>query len=231
MIIKEVRIPSCLVNTCLANVATTQVLLTNLVNDHPDMACGHLSDCINRALLIECTDDDCPVGRFCKNRRFQNWEYSSIQVIKTEKKGFGVRALADITKGQFIIEYCGEVIPHSTFIKRTKEYSIAGVKHFYFMSLKSDEIIDAQKKGNISRFLNHSCNPNCILQKWVVNSRIRMGIFALRAIPQGEELTFDYKFERYGAKAQPCYCGESVCDGSIGASKNSTSEFDDGIYF
>lgn len=53
-------------------------------------------------------------------------------------------------------------------------------------------------KGNISRFINHSCNPSCVLQKWVVNSRLRMGIFATRDIAEGEELTFDYKFERYG---------------------------------
>jgi hypothetical protein len=94
------------------------------------------------------------------------------------------------------------------------------------MSLRSDEIIDALKKGNISRFVNHSCAPNCILQKWVVQNRIRMGIFTTRNILAGEELTFDYKFERYGEKAQPCYCGESVCEGVIGRSVNKDKDFD-----
>jgi SET domain-containing protein len=79
--------------------------------------------------------------------------------------------------------------------------------------------VDAQKKGNWARFMNHSCNPNCILQKWVVGNRFRMGIFAKRDIEPGQELTFDYKFERYGDKAQPCFCGESVCTGFIGGSK------------
>jgi hypothetical protein len=43
-------------------------------------------------------------------------------------------------RGQFVIEYCGEVIPTSMFSKRAREYSEAGAKHFYFMSLKSDEV-------------------------------------------------------------------------------------------
>jgi SET domain-containing protein len=94
------------------------------------------------------------------------------------------------------------------------------------MELRNDEIIDALKKGNISRFVNHSCAPNCILQKWVVQNRVRMGIFTLREIAAGEELTFDYKFERYGEKAQPCYCGESICEGVIGSSKNKDKDFD-----
>ena len=46
--------------------------------------------------------------------------------------------------------------------------------------------------------MNHSCNPNCVLQKWVVGNRMRMGIFALKDIPAGTELTFDYNFEVYG---------------------------------
>jgi len=59
-------------------------------------------------------------------------------------------------------------------------------------------MIDATRKGNLARFMNHSCNPNCELQKWVVGSRLRMGIFTLRNIEKNEELTFDYQFERYG---------------------------------
>ena len=64
--------------------------------------------------------------------------------------------------------------------------------------------------------MNHSCNPNCQLQKWVVGSQMRIGIYTLKDVPKGAELTFDYKFERYGNEAQPCYCGESVCSGFIG---------------
>lgn len=66
--------------------------------------------------------------------------------------------------------------------------------------------------------MNHSCNPNCVTQKWVIGKKMRIGIFTSRTIKAGEELTFDYKFERYGAIAQKCYCGEPNCKGFIGAS-------------
>lgn len=84
------------------------------------------------------------------------------------------------------------------FKKRVVEYSQNNAKHFYFMSLKSDEWIDASKKANISRFINHSCAPNCVLQKWTVGDGVRIGIFAIKDITVGQELCFDYKMERYG---------------------------------
>ncbi|KAI8814863.1 hypothetical protein BJ742DRAFT_192691 [Cladochytrium replicatum] len=188
--------------------------------DDPSMACGEDSNCINRTLFIECMEDDCPCGKYCMNRRFQQRQYAPIEIFRTEKKGFGLRAMKPISSGQFIIEYCGEVIPQSMFQKRALEYDQAGKKHFYFMSLKSDEFIDASRKGNMGRFMNHSCAPNCALQKWIVGPRRRIGIFATKDIAQGQELTFDYKFERYGAKAQVCHCGEYACSGFIGGSKH-----------
>ena len=85
------------------------------------------------------------------------------------------------------------------------------------------QYIDASKKGNISRFMNHSCNPNCQLQKWVVGSQMRIGIFTIKDVPEGAELSFDYKFERYGNEAQPCYCGEPNCTGYIGKEQSESS--------
>ncbi len=101
-------------------------------------------------------------------------------------------------RNQFVIEYIGEVVTTAAFRKRTKQYEMEGEKHFYFMSLKADQVIDATRKGGIARFINHSCDPNCVLQKWVVGKHLRMGIFTKRDIEVGEELNFDYKFERYG---------------------------------
>ncbi|KAF8935885.1 histone methyltransferase set2 [Dissophora ornata] len=191
-------------------------------NPHRDprwKACG--PDCINRNLLVECIEDDCPCGSYCLNRRFQTKENANVDVVKTEKKGYGLRALQNLAPGTFVMEYIGEVLPHASFVKRTREYSLAGVEHFYFMSLQSDEVIDATKKGCLARFINHSCNPNCHLEKWVVGSKLRIGIFTIKRVAEGEELTFDYQFERYGAEAQKCYCGELNCNGYIGGNKRS----------
>ncbi|KAI9209813.1 uncharacterized protein BJ171DRAFT_485101 [Polychytrium aggregatum] len=192
--------------------------------DDRENACGE--DCINRALFIECSEADCPSGEYCLNRRFQRKEYAPIQVFKTEKKGWGLRTKADLKAGSFVIEYCGEILPRSVFLKRIRQYHETGAKHFYFMSLKSDEIIDASQKGNIARFMNHSCNPNCVLQKWVVETQVRIGIFTLKDVKAGSELTFDYKFERYGDKAQACFCEEPNCKGIIGGKKSELKGLD-----
>lgn len=164
---------------------------------------------------MECVGD-CACGSDCQNQRFWRRLYANVSVIRTEKKGHGLRANTALKHGDFIFEYIGEVIPEGTFRKRMRQYDEEGIKHFYFMSLSKGEFVDATKKGNLGRFCNHSCNPNCYVDKWVVGDKLRMGIFAERNIKAGEELVFNYNVDRYGANPQPCYCGESNCTGFIG---------------
>lgn len=165
---------------------------------------------------MECSATDGNCGGGCLNQRFQRKEYARVSVIKTDKKGFGLRSNAELRAHDFIFEYIGEVINEPTFRRRMLQYDKEGIKHFYFMSLNKSEFVDATKKGNLGRFCNHSCNPNCYVDKWVVGDKLRMGIFALRNIQAGEELVFNYNVDRYGADPQPCYCGESNCVGFIG---------------
>lgn len=165
---------------------------------------------------MECVDGDCNCGSGCQNQRFQRKQYADVSVIKTEKKGFGLRANIDLQPNDFVFEYIGEVINEPTFRRRMIQYDQEGIKHFYFMSLTRTEFVDATKKGNLGRFCNHSCNPNCYVDKWVVGEKLRMGIFASRAVRAGEELVFNYNVDRYGADPQPCYCGEPNCTGYIG---------------
>ncbi|KAG0637102.1 hypothetical protein HOY80DRAFT_297403 [Tuber brumale] len=179
-------------------------------------ACGDNSDCINRMTSMECTQDDRACGQDCQNQRFQQRQYADVSVIKTEKKGFGLRANSDISANTFLYEYVGEVIDENKFRRRMEKYDSEGIKHFYFMSLGKNEFIDATKKGGLARFCNHSCNPNCFIDKWVVGEKLRMGIFAKRDVKAGEELVFDYNVDRYGAEPQTCYCGEFNCLGYIG---------------
>ncbi len=192
-------------------------LLTNDADSSTktNAACGEDSDCINRATKIECTGD-CGCGPECQNQRFQQRQYANVTVIQTEKKGYGLRADTNLRPHDFIFEYIGEVINEANFRRRTIQYNDEGIKHFYFMSLTKNEFVDATKKGNLGRFCNHSCNPNCYVDKWVVGDKLRMGIFAERNIKAGEELVFNYNVDRYGADPQPCYCGEPNCTGYIG---------------
>ena len=184
--------------------------------------CGMKSNCINREMQMECEINNCSTGSYCDNQKIQRNSTPKLQVFQTTNKDLGIRTLEDLDEKTFVIEYCGEVLPSHMFEKRSIEYSENGSKHFYFMSLANNEYIDATRKGNISRFLNHSCDPNCVLQKWIVGNRMVIGIFTKRQVKMGEELTFDYQFERYGSKAQICHCGTSVCTGYIGKDKEET---------
>ncbi|XP_078454201.1 histone-lysine N-methyltransferase SETD2 isoform X4 [Lampetra planeri] len=183
------------------------------------VACGE--DCLNRLLMIECSSR-CPTGELCTNRRFQKREYAKVEVFKTDKKGWGLRTSVDLQAGTFVLEYCGEVLDYKEFKTRAKEYARNKNIHFYFMALKNEEIIDATLKGNCSRFMNHSCDPNCETQKWTVNGQLRVGFFSRRLVPAGTELTFDYQFQRYGKEAQKCFCGSANCRGVLGG-ENRTS--------
>ncbi|XP_006893096.1 PREDICTED: LOW QUALITY PROTEIN: histone-lysine N-methyltransferase SETD2 [Elephantulus edwardii] len=178
-----------------------------------EIACGE--DCLNRLLMIECSSR-CPNGDYCSNRRFQRKQHADVEVILTEKKGWGLRAARDLPSNTFVLEYCGEVLDHKEFKARVKEYARNKNIHYYFMALKNDEIIDATQKGNCSRFMNHSCEPNCETQKWTVNGQLRVGFFTTKLVPSGAELTFDYQFQRYGKEAQKCFCGSANCRGYLG---------------
>lgn len=165
---------------------------------------------------MECVVGNCNCGNGCENQRFQQKQYADVAVIKTEKKGFGLRANTDLQANSFVFEYIGEVINEPTFRRRMVQYDREGIRHFYFMSLNRSEFVDATKKGNLGRFCNHSCNPNCYVDKWVVGDKLRMGIFTSRRVRAGEELVFNYNVDRYGADPQPCYCNEPNCTGFIG---------------
>ncbi|XP_060004874.1 histone-lysine N-methyltransferase NSD2 isoform X5 [Lagenorhynchus albirostris] len=79
-----------------------------------------------------------------------------------------------------------------------------------------DRIIDAGPKGNYSRFMNHSCQPNCETLKWTVNGDTRVGLFAVCDIPAGTELTFNYNLDCLGNEKTVCRCGASNCSGFLG---------------
>ncbi|KAH8235728.1 hypothetical protein KR032_006148 [Drosophila birchii] len=184
---------------------------------------GHLccgAGCINRMLMIEC-GPLCTNGDRCTNKRFQQHKCWPCRVFRTEKKGCGITAELQIPPGEFIMEYVGEVIDSEEFERRQHLYSKDRKRHYYFMALRGEAIIDATSKGNISRFINHSCDPNAETQKWTVNGELRIGFFSVKPIQPGEEITFDYQYQRYGKDAQRCYCEATNCRGWIGGEPDS----------
>lgn len=166
--------------------------------------------CLNRASRLECSAGDCPSGHNCKNQTIQKGSSVQIERFDTKEKGVGVKSADFITKGDFITEYVGEVIPLEEFKERLNTV-YKGRKHFHCIGLEKGFVIDSGQMGNLSRYINHSCNPNCEIQKWVVNSLPRLAVIAHTDIQPGEELGFDYNFSSFNASEPICYCKSKNC--------------------
>ncbi|XP_017250909.2 histone-lysine N-methyltransferase ASHR3 [Daucus carota subsp. sativus] len=172
-------------------------------------------DCLCRYQNMSCSKA-CRCSNTCTNRPFQ--KHKRIEVVKTKSCGWGAEAAEPINKGEFIVEYVGEVLSDDIYEERLRDMDCLGRQHFYMCKVDRDFTIDSTYKGNISRFLNHSCDPNCTLEKWQVNGETRMGIFAAKSIEEGEPLTYDYRFVQSGADVK-CECGSSNCQGFLGVKK------------
>ncbi len=136
--------------------------------------------------------------------------------------GKGGFALQRIPKGTRIIEYVGEVITWEEVWRRyPDDGNEEAQNHTFLFEIDDDRVIDANRGGNSSRWINHGCDPNCE----VSSDGDRIFIEAKRAIRAGEELTYDYNIqleERHTPavkKRYQCLCGASSCRGTILAKK------------
>ncbi|KAI0542693.1 hypothetical protein GGR58DRAFT_167338 [Xylaria digitata] len=190
----------------------------------PEDGCGET--CQNRIMLYECDATNCNVGEaLCQNRAFARLQERTraggkfrvgVEVIKTSDRGYGIRANRCFEANQIIMEYTGEIITEDECDRRMNE-KYKDNQCYYLMSFDQNMIIDATT-GSIARFVNHSCQPNCRMVKWIVSGQPRMALFAGdRDIMTGEELTYDYNFDPFSAKnVQKCLCGSPNCRGVLG---------------
>ncbi|XP_069933658.1 histone-lysine N-methyltransferase ASH1L isoform X5 [Oryctolagus cuniculus] len=178
---------------------------------------GCVDDCLNRMIFAECSPNTCPCGDQCCNQRIQRHEWvQCLERFRAEEKGWGIRTKEPLKAGQFIIEYLGEVVSEQEFRNRMIEQYHNHSDH-YCLNLDSGMVIDSYRMGNEARFINHSCDPNCEMQKWSVNGVYRIGLYALKDMPAGTELTYDYNFHSFNVeKQQLCKCGFEKCRGIIG---------------
>ncbi|XP_041511419.1 histone-lysine N-methyltransferase ASH1L isoform X2 [Microtus oregoni] len=184
-------------------------------DDAARKGCG--DDCLNRMIFAECSPNTCPCGEQCCNQRIQRHEWvQCLERFRAEEKGWGIRTKESLKAGQFIIEYLGEVVSEQEFRNRMIEQYHNHSDH-YCLNLDSGMVIDSYRMGNEARFINHSCDPNCEMQKWSVNGVYRIGLYALKDVPAGTELTYDYNFHSFNVeKQQLCKCGFEKCRGIIG---------------
>ncbi|KAH0639405.1 hypothetical protein KY290_036675 [Solanum tuberosum] len=144
---------------------------------------------------------------------------------KLSCSGWGLLDDENIKAGQFIIECCGEVISFDEAKKGSQAYESHDLKDVYIISMDGNDFIDSTWKGSFARFINHSCNPNCEISKWIVSGETKVGIFVKQDISVGMELTYEYNFEWYGGANVRCLCGAANCSLILGAKSRRFREY------
>jgi uncharacterized protein len=143
-----------------------------------------------------------------------------VQTRRSGVHGKGVFALQDLAEGETLIEYVGEVISWTEALRR-HPHDPTDPNHTFYFHIDETRVIDAKVGGNSSRWINHSCAPNCVADE--VDGRVF--IKALHNIAAGSELFYDYGLiidARYTPKLladYPCWCGAPDCRGTLLAPK------------
>jgi len=130
--------------------------------------------------------------------------------------GRGVHAKTPIREGTRIVEYRGERITTAEAEARYP-HDPTTPYHTFLFAVDDETMIDAAHRGNLARWVNHSCDPNCE----VVLEGMRLYIEAIRDIAPDEELAYDYNFilpTRHSPAMKrrfPCTCGSEICRGTM----------------
>lgn len=182
-----------------------------------ELTCLDMS-CILHACLEECRSN-CPAGEYCGNKRIQRRIWKDFEVIDAGKKGRGLRLLEDAKKGDLITEYCGRAVNKKYLPRLFQRYGTE--RKLYIMALDKDIYLDARSHGSLARYINHSCEPNCVVERWKVRGIVRAAVIAKCDIPAGTELSFDYQWERKRGRAPTkCHCGAPTCRGTLEVTKS-----------
>ncbi len=119
-------------------------------------------------------------------------------VVRRTRIGLGLFANRRFSRGDFVIEYTGVLIPNDEADRRGGRY---------LFQINSRWTIDGRGRENLSRYINHSCRPNCI----AYTRGLAVRIYARRAISPGDELSYDYGKEYFDAYIRPRGCGCDWC--------------------
>uniref|UniRef100_A0A672SI75 Histone-lysine N-methyltransferase EHMT1-like n=1 Tax=Sinocyclocheilus grahami TaxID=75366 RepID=A0A672SI75_SINGR len=169
-------------------------------------------------LIFEC-NHACSCWRTCKNRVVQNGLRIRLQLFRTQMMGWGVKTLQDIPQGTFVCEYVGEIISDAEADVREND------SYLFSLDSKVGDMycVDARFYGNISRFINHHCEPNLFpCRVFTSHQDLRfphIAFFACKNISAGDELWFDYGDHFWDVKGKlfRCQCGSSKCKHSATA--------------
>ncbi|XP_063687914.1 histone-lysine N-methyltransferase EHMT2-like isoform X2 [Bolinopsis microptera] len=180
-----------------------------------------ISEQYNDIVIFECNQRcRCWVNQ-CRNRVIQKGLSNPLQLFRTNGKGWGVRSPKRLMKGSFICEYIGEIISDSDADRRLNDTYLFDLTVVSINSINNDNktigSIDACHYGNISRFINSSCEPNCVPVKVFVDHHDlrfpRIAFFTTKEVEPYEELTFYYGDSFWDIKKEvlKCCCGAPNC--------------------
>ncbi|TPP63923.1 Histone-lysine N-methyltransferase [Fasciola gigantica] len=199
--------------------------------------CTQETQCLNVMASVECTRQRCSFGdKDCGNRRFcklnQKSEHDLFNVVRTVNRGYGVKTTVSFSQHALVMEFRGEVVdldeanrrlvealgPSALANLNSSRKGCQPLNESYVIRLGPDRdlALDAACRGNLARFINHSCEPNLAAECWVVDGCPRLGLFATRTIDPNEELTLDYvlaDFLSTGLMGSHCLClcGTDTC--------------------
>lgn len=184
----------------------------------------------SRRPIYEC-NDNCRCGPNCSNKNVQFGRKVEVEIFRTAGgRGWGLRCTEDLRQGQFIDTYRGEVLTDQEATRREQISSKAKASYLYSLDKFQDSeelnrepyVVDGEFMGGPTKFMNHSCEPNCRQYTVSYNKHdpyvYDIAFFACRDIPAFEELTFDYldkeegeEMDDPGEDAIPCLCGAAKC--------------------
>ncbi|KAG9286202.1 hypothetical protein G9A89_014188 [Geosiphon pyriformis] len=159
----------------------------------PDLCLCSASD-----LLASAHDFD---RRPCKNICIQRGKAKHTIVGQSGVAGWGLFVREHVKKNEFLGEYIGELISQGEADRRGKIYDKRGTS--FLFNLNKDYVVDATRKGNKFRFVNHSSDPNSYARVTLVNGEHRIGIYAQCDLEPGQELFFDYRYDGESLKFVP----------------------------
>ena len=137
-----------------------------------------------------------------------------LKFARSTIHAWGLFAMERIEANDMVIEYIGEKVRQKVADHREKVYERQGMGSSYLFRMDEDNVIDATRKGNVARFINHACDPNCTAKIITLDGEKRIVIYAQRRIEPGDEITYDYKFPLEDEKI-PCLCGRPNCRGTL----------------
>jgi len=159
----------------------------------------------------------------------------TFRVDRSRIHGLGVYSTVPLPAKCAALEYVGEVISEANADAReatatrcivdaarangkvaTPAELARASTYMFALDPVAGTVVDAARKGNAARFVNHCCEPNCATRVVVVGGEKKILLFTSRDVAAGEELTYDYMFKPdLPENEAPCDCGADKCRGII----------------